>query len=244
MPVSLDDQIACVRRELALRRSVYRRRVLDKKMTPEAADRELVHMEAVLETLNAGLAQSAAPAAPSDADAFAPLQDYGRGYATPPASPAAAAPSGVEHLDMPNQQERLHINGALQRSIADALRERDEARAALAAAREVANALGEEAARAALPASPPPAGDGEYARGQMASRKLERLCGSLSAKLDEIHTLLHADARVALVVYFDGHPDRDILMLDKHASETKVIDAINRRLADSKADNVPAMGQP
>jgi hypothetical protein len=52
MPVSLDDQIACVRRELALRRNVYKRRVLDKKMTQEVADRELVHMDAVLETLN------------------------------------------------------------------------------------------------------------------------------------------------------------------------------------------------
>jgi hypothetical protein len=56
MPVSLDDQIACVRRELALRRNVYRRRVLDKKMSQEVADRELVHMEAVLGTLTAVLA--------------------------------------------------------------------------------------------------------------------------------------------------------------------------------------------
>jgi len=56
MPVTLDDQIACVRRELALRRNVYKRRVLDKKMTQEVADRELTHMEAVLETLTACLA--------------------------------------------------------------------------------------------------------------------------------------------------------------------------------------------
>jgi phage gp16-like protein len=55
MTITLDDQIACVRRELALRRSVYRRRVLDKKMTQDIADRELAHMEAVLETLMACL---------------------------------------------------------------------------------------------------------------------------------------------------------------------------------------------
>ena len=51
MPVSLIDQIACVRRELSLRESVYRRRVADGKMKQDAADREIAAMKAVLETV-------------------------------------------------------------------------------------------------------------------------------------------------------------------------------------------------
>jgi hypothetical protein len=49
--VSIDDQIACVERELGYRRHVYPRRVAAKQMTQDLADRELARMSAVLETL-------------------------------------------------------------------------------------------------------------------------------------------------------------------------------------------------
>jgi hypothetical protein len=65
--------------------------------------------------------------------------------ATPPAAPAARAPSGVERLDMPNQQELLHINGALRQPIADALRERDEAKAECVRLRAALERLADEA---------------------------------------------------------------------------------------------------
>ncbi len=53
MTVPLAVQIACVRREIALRRNVYRRRVLAGQMRPEEARRELDAMQAVLDTLMA-----------------------------------------------------------------------------------------------------------------------------------------------------------------------------------------------
>jgi phage gp16-like protein len=50
-PVTLDEQIACVRRELEMREHVYQRRILSHKMTQKTADREMSHMQAVLATL-------------------------------------------------------------------------------------------------------------------------------------------------------------------------------------------------
>jgi hypothetical protein len=48
---NLTDQVACVRREIAMRESVYARRVADGKMRQVTADRELETMRAVLNTL-------------------------------------------------------------------------------------------------------------------------------------------------------------------------------------------------
>lgn len=48
---SLADQVACVEREIALRERVYPRWVQVKRLTQEAADRELDRMRAVLHTL-------------------------------------------------------------------------------------------------------------------------------------------------------------------------------------------------
>jgi len=50
-PIGIDEQIAAVTREIAMRRSVYPRRVADKKMSQAKADKEVAAMEAVLETL-------------------------------------------------------------------------------------------------------------------------------------------------------------------------------------------------
>lgn len=50
-PVSLEEQIACVERELTFRERVYRRRVGDGKMSRELARREIGRMQAVLATL-------------------------------------------------------------------------------------------------------------------------------------------------------------------------------------------------
>jgi len=50
-PPSLDDQVACVEREIGYRERVYPRRVTAGQMTPALADRELRRMRAVLETL-------------------------------------------------------------------------------------------------------------------------------------------------------------------------------------------------
>jgi hypothetical protein len=51
MKISLADMIACVERELELRKRVYPRRVEAKKMTQEAADKEMLRMQAVRQTL-------------------------------------------------------------------------------------------------------------------------------------------------------------------------------------------------
>ena len=48
---TLDDQIACVEREIALRRRAYPRFVFNHRMTREKADREIELMEHVLQTL-------------------------------------------------------------------------------------------------------------------------------------------------------------------------------------------------
>ena len=50
-PVPLKDQIACVERELRLRRQVYPRQVKNQFMTQARCDEEIRKMEAVLATL-------------------------------------------------------------------------------------------------------------------------------------------------------------------------------------------------
>lgn len=49
--ITLDDQIRCVRRELALRERCYPAWVRSNRMTQGVADRELLMMQAVLDTL-------------------------------------------------------------------------------------------------------------------------------------------------------------------------------------------------
>lgn len=49
--ITLDQQIACVRREIGMRRSVFGRRVADGRTAKEKADHEITAMEAVLATL-------------------------------------------------------------------------------------------------------------------------------------------------------------------------------------------------
>jgi hypothetical protein len=51
MTVSLPDQIKCARRELAMRRNVYPKWVAGGRMKPDAADRELAGMEAIVASL-------------------------------------------------------------------------------------------------------------------------------------------------------------------------------------------------
>jgi hypothetical protein len=51
MAVSIERQIACVEREIALRRRAYPRWVQAGRMTEHQADREVAEMEAVLATL-------------------------------------------------------------------------------------------------------------------------------------------------------------------------------------------------
>jgi hypothetical protein len=52
MPVPLARQIACVKRELAMRRSAYPKWVARGRMRAEDAARETAEMQAVLDTLN------------------------------------------------------------------------------------------------------------------------------------------------------------------------------------------------
>jgi hypothetical protein len=49
--ISIDEQIACVKREVAMRRNVYAKRLKSGQMTQAAADLELERMSAVLDTL-------------------------------------------------------------------------------------------------------------------------------------------------------------------------------------------------
>lgn len=66
--ISISDQIDAVKREIGLRKRLYPRWVLDRKMTQAAADRELANMEAVLATL-----EGLAPAAAAPAGLFGPM---------------------------------------------------------------------------------------------------------------------------------------------------------------------------
>jgi len=51
LPITLDDQIAAVKREIAMRERVYPRQVFNRKMSQKTADRELALMRAILNTL-------------------------------------------------------------------------------------------------------------------------------------------------------------------------------------------------
>lgn len=51
--IPLRDQIACVTREIAMRRRVYPRWIESGRMRQEESDREIARMEAVLATLSA-----------------------------------------------------------------------------------------------------------------------------------------------------------------------------------------------
>lgn len=50
-PIPLDEQIACVEREIKLRQRVYPRRVADRRMTQALADKQIALMEAVRDSL-------------------------------------------------------------------------------------------------------------------------------------------------------------------------------------------------
>ncbi len=52
-PITLNDKIECVRRELGMRERVYPRWVAAGKMTAEKANKEILTMRAVLDTLTA-----------------------------------------------------------------------------------------------------------------------------------------------------------------------------------------------
>lgn len=49
--VTLEQQLVCVQREIYIRRRVYKTRVATHRMTQQQADRELVAMQAVGQTL-------------------------------------------------------------------------------------------------------------------------------------------------------------------------------------------------
>lgn len=51
MTIPLAEQVRAAQRELAMRRSVYPRRVEAKRMTQAMADRETTAMEAIVQTL-------------------------------------------------------------------------------------------------------------------------------------------------------------------------------------------------
>ncbi len=51
MAVSIDDQIACVEREIRMREQVYPRWIAQRKLTQPTADKQIAGMKAVLDTL-------------------------------------------------------------------------------------------------------------------------------------------------------------------------------------------------
>lgn len=52
-PISIDEQMKCVQREIRMRENVYPKWVAAGKMSPAKAESELAMMKAVLETLKA-----------------------------------------------------------------------------------------------------------------------------------------------------------------------------------------------
>lgn len=62
--MTLDEQIKSVGREIGLRRNVYPRFILSKKITAEKAEYEIACMEAVYATLKALKASDEVKAAP------------------------------------------------------------------------------------------------------------------------------------------------------------------------------------
>jgi len=63
-PIDIDRQIACVRREISMRRRVYPRWVSTGKMTQDEADRQISTMEAVQATLESVRSERQAQVAP------------------------------------------------------------------------------------------------------------------------------------------------------------------------------------
>ena len=63
-PVTLERQIACVRRELTMRRKVYPKWIAGGRMTQEQAQEQISTMEAVQATLEQLLAQRKAQVTP------------------------------------------------------------------------------------------------------------------------------------------------------------------------------------
>lgn len=61
LPVELRDMLACVDRELGLRRSVYPRWVANGKMSPSRADREIEVMAALRDYLAEQIAKGKSP---------------------------------------------------------------------------------------------------------------------------------------------------------------------------------------
>jgi len=49
--MTIEEQIACAKRELAMRRNVYRKWVSTGRMRQATADHEIAAMEAIVETL-------------------------------------------------------------------------------------------------------------------------------------------------------------------------------------------------
>lgn len=64
MSIDIDRQIACVRREVSMRRRVYPRWVSTGKMTQDEADRQISTMEAVQATLESVRSERQAQVAP------------------------------------------------------------------------------------------------------------------------------------------------------------------------------------
>lgn len=63
-PIDIDRQVACVRREISMRRRVYPRWVSTGKMTQDEADRQISTMEAVQATLESVRSERQAKVAP------------------------------------------------------------------------------------------------------------------------------------------------------------------------------------
>jgi hypothetical protein len=61
MTYSDAEKIACLRRELAMRRNVYQKRVLEGRMRPEARDREIGLMQAILDDYQLSSARGGLP---------------------------------------------------------------------------------------------------------------------------------------------------------------------------------------
>lgn len=59
--MSLDEQIACVKREIAMRQRVYPRFIESGKLKQTKADYEIMAMKAVLETLTVLSSQETLP---------------------------------------------------------------------------------------------------------------------------------------------------------------------------------------
>ncbi|GEM83923.1 hypothetical protein [Meiothermus hypogaeus] len=75
MIIKLEDMITALRRELALRKNVYRRRIAEGRMKPEEAAREYATMLAVMLTLRDVLEGGVAVAKEVEPEDFTRHQD-------------------------------------------------------------------------------------------------------------------------------------------------------------------------